>query len=263
MSIDHIQLPESISKEARLFPLPGVVVFPHSLNPLRVFESRYREMFEDAIDGDRLIAMATLLPGHEADYYSRPPIARTVCIGQVGQYRRNSDGTYDFLLVAVQRARVEHEITPVRSYRRAAVELLPEASPVNERDVGPLARRLVAKASLAIPEFEKLVQPLEAGEITLGAITDVVAHNTKLDFSVKLGLLAECDPVARAETLIEERRHSVTTEVGSAAQSATSRQRAKQASLYPLAKPRAKWLSLLTSTRRPSGLSHQVPSVPS
>ena len=202
MPSDHIHLPNDFSGEVRLFPLPNVVVFPHSLNPLRVFESRYREMFEDAIGDDRLIAMATLLPGHEADYYGRPPIAPTVCIGHIVKHQRNDDGTYDFVLVGLQRARIEHEITPVRSYRRAVVQLLQEPAVADDEGVKCLGRTLVAKAAALIPDFEQVLEPLEAGEISLATITDAVGHNVRLELPAKLRLLEENDPQVRAELLI-------------------------------------------------------------
>jgi Lon protease-like protein len=64
---------------ARLFPLPNVVLYPHVMQPLHIFEERYREMLEDALAGDKLIAMAMLEPGWEADYDSRPPISPDAC----------------------------------------------------------------------------------------------------------------------------------------------------------------------------------------
>ena len=42
------------SNRCRLFPLPDVVLFPHALLPLHIFEPRYRQMTEDALAGDRL-----------------------------------------------------------------------------------------------------------------------------------------------------------------------------------------------------------------
>ena len=71
-----------------------MVTFPFSIVPLHVFESRYREMFEDVIAGDQLLAMATLNPGYETDYYSRPAIAPVICIGRITEHRRNENGTY-------------------------------------------------------------------------------------------------------------------------------------------------------------------------
>ena len=50
------------SGRAPLFPLPNVALFPQVLLPLHIFEPRYRQMTADALDGDGLIAMATLKP---------------------------------------------------------------------------------------------------------------------------------------------------------------------------------------------------------
>src|SRR5436309_2528627 len=49
---------ETFTGTARLFPLPNLVLFPHVVQPLHVFEPRYRQMTADALAGDRLIAMA-------------------------------------------------------------------------------------------------------------------------------------------------------------------------------------------------------------
>ena len=55
----------------RLFPLPNLVMFPHVVLPLHIFEPRYRQMTEDALAGDRLITMVQITPPargeHSAD----------------------------------------------------------------------------------------------------------------------------------------------------------------------------------------------------
>ena len=40
-----------------LFPLPGTVLIPHTMLPLHVFEERYRDMVDDAMKGNRYIAV--------------------------------------------------------------------------------------------------------------------------------------------------------------------------------------------------------------
>ena len=45
---------------ARLFPIPGLVMFPHVMQPLHVFEHRYRAMLADALKDDQLIALPVL-----------------------------------------------------------------------------------------------------------------------------------------------------------------------------------------------------------
>jgi hypothetical protein len=51
------------SNRCRLFPLPDVVLFPHALLPLHIFEPRYRQMTEDALASDRLVTMVQTRPG--------------------------------------------------------------------------------------------------------------------------------------------------------------------------------------------------------
>ena len=48
---------------ARLFPLPNLVFFPQVMQPLHIFEPRYRQMTADALAGDRLIALVLLTAG--------------------------------------------------------------------------------------------------------------------------------------------------------------------------------------------------------
>src|SRR5256885_4062278 len=87
--------PETFSGKVRLFPLPNLVLFPHVLQPLHVFEPRYRQLLTDALDDDRMIALALLRPGWEDDYDKRPPIHPVVCIGKVHNEERFADGRYN------------------------------------------------------------------------------------------------------------------------------------------------------------------------
>ena len=59
MSAESLGLPPDFGGEVRLFPLPNLVMFPSNVLPLHIFESRYREMLEDAVQSDQLITMAT------------------------------------------------------------------------------------------------------------------------------------------------------------------------------------------------------------
>src|ERR1700722_18263914 len=85
--------PEHFSGVARLFPLPNLVLFPHVLQPLHVFEPRYRALVEEAMAADRLIAMALLEPGWEPDYDGRPPVSGIACLGRITTAQRRSSCT--------------------------------------------------------------------------------------------------------------------------------------------------------------------------
>ena len=70
---------EHFSGLAPLFPLPGVVLFPHGLLPLHIFEPRYRQMTADALEGEQLIAMSLLKPDWQSTpSHQLPPIHATM-----------------------------------------------------------------------------------------------------------------------------------------------------------------------------------------
>ena len=109
---------------ARLFPLPDLVLFPYVVQPLHIFEPRYRQLMEDALKDDRLIGMALLRPGWEKNYHKRPPIHPMICLGRIHKEERLPDGRWNLLLHGLARARVENEMKADRLYRMARVRLV-------------------------------------------------------------------------------------------------------------------------------------------
>jgi uncharacterized protein len=201
MEADTFALPTDFRGEVRLFPLSELVLFPGIVLPLHIFESRYKEMLEDALDGDELVTMATLTAGFEHDYYSRPPISPIVCIGRVLAHEKTDHGTYNLTLAGLERARIQHEIEPVRSYRRAKVSTLGGiCSPADEagkQQAIKLAEETLKILPAARPVVEEL---LHHG--ALYALTDFVSFHLPLPIERKLRLLAEPDPGVRAELLL-------------------------------------------------------------
>ena len=106
-----------------LFPLPNVVLFPGVFLPLHIFEARYRAMTEDALAGDRMIGMALLKPGFEAEYEGRPPIYPVGCVGLITHAERVPDGRFHIVLQGVERFRVVGEDAS-RVYRLGLIERL-------------------------------------------------------------------------------------------------------------------------------------------
>src|SRR4051794_14779459 len=112
-----------------IFPLPRVQLFPHALLPLHVFEPRYRDMVRDAMAGPRLIAVAALEPGFEADYHGRPAVRAIVGAGEVIGHEALEDGRSNILLRGVARARIEQELPARESYRLVDATELPDERP--------------------------------------------------------------------------------------------------------------------------------------
>lgn len=115
-----------------LFPLPNAVLFPRVVLPLRVFELRYRTMVRDALSGDRMIVMALLRPGWEADYYGNPEFYSLGCLGRFEQVEWLDDDCYNLRLRGMSRVRVGR-IAQEYPYRAARVQVIPEA-PMSEDD---------------------------------------------------------------------------------------------------------------------------------
>ena len=208
MFAESLQLSSDFSGEVRLFPLSDLVLFPGVVLPLHIFESRYQEMLQDAVDDDQLIAMATLLPGHEHDYYSRPPVAPIVCIGQVTAHERTESGTYNLVLVGVQPAEILHEIEPVRAFRRASVEVLRTASDASSDKM--VDEDLAALVQQRIPAAEKLVRMYREGRLDTTKMVDVLAFHLPLPTDLKLQLLAESRTEVRVEMLVAALPHMAT-----------------------------------------------------
>jgi len=83
---------------APVFPLPTVNLFPETTASYHIFEPRYVEMIESVLDGDGLIAMATLKPGYEEDYYGNPDVFPVGCLGKISSYEKLENGKYNVIL---------------------------------------------------------------------------------------------------------------------------------------------------------------------
>ncbi len=194
--------------KARLFPLPNLVLYPHVMQPLHIFEDRYREMLEDALAGDHLIAMAVLEPGWETDYESRPPVSQYACLGKVVTHCRLEDGRYNLLLMGVQRVRIVKELAPLRSFRQARVELLEDSYDfASSCDRKRVQEELMAAFRCNLPSSCELPEQLEnvlSNQLPLGFLTDLAAYALSLSPEAKLQLLGECCVRRRAEMLLRE-----------------------------------------------------------
>ena len=108
-----------------IFPLPNVVLFPNVFLPLHIFETRYRQMVDAALSGDRIIGMVLLRPGWEGDYEGRPPVYQIGCAGVVTHAERLADGRFNIVLRGMEKFRIADEDTG-QIYRVANVVPVPE-----------------------------------------------------------------------------------------------------------------------------------------
>ena len=148
--------PGAVLEQLPLFPLPNVVLFPDTLLPLHVFEPRYLEMLEQALDGNQLIGVVQLAPGWESDYYGSPAIHDILGVGEVVRRMKVEGGRSDILLRGRARGRILSEHQTELAYRTASVELLPRGGDLEALEPHQLAtiRQLLASSMNRIGDFQ-------------------------------------------------------------------------------------------------------------
>jgi Lon protease-like protein len=198
--------PKGFSGWAPLFPLPSVVLMPGALLPLHVFEQRYRVMLRDALAGEKLIAMALLKPGFEAEYHEAPAIDEWVGLGRIVAHESLSDGRSNLLLAGLRRARVvEEDLTlPYRRGRLVVVE--DDESDLDELALDALRTRVVGLLDRLPPPHVR--DPVRLGvarkmtSVSLGVLLDLAADALQLDVREKQSLLEEPRVRERASRLV-------------------------------------------------------------
>ena len=140
---------------ARLFPLPNLVLFPHVVQPLHVFEPRYRQLTADALAGDRLdrpgpaparlgggVRRAAVdLPGR----LPRPGRRRTAAAGRAVQPARPRPGPDAGARRSARREAIPHG--PRRAVDDGPLPSLPEAKALRKELAGQGAAAVRGRAA--------------------------------------------------------------------------------------------------------------------
>ena len=89
----------SKTQEIPIFPLSNVVLFPQIHCPLHIFEPRYRQMTQAALDGDRRIGMVAVRPDAVSEIRGDPPVFHVGCVGTIVEHQQLDDGRFNLLPV--------------------------------------------------------------------------------------------------------------------------------------------------------------------
>ncbi|MCH7520110.1 MAG: LON peptidase substrate-binding domain-containing protein [Candidatus Marinimicrobia bacterium] len=131
------ELLKSFSGTTPLFPLPGFVFFPKTVQPFHIFEPRYIDLVNDCMAGEHLVTIPLLKAGGNGEDEGARPFHGIATMGYINQVQELHDEhsrgeqVYNILvtgLVKVEIAEVESE----KAYRRGAVTPLPEFGQVTD-----------------------------------------------------------------------------------------------------------------------------------
>ncbi len=125
------QLLETFSGTTPLMPLADFVFFPHTVQPLHIFEARYLEMLQDCLATERLVTLP-LLKETEADKTDQPPPFHEIAtMGYINRAERLADDSYQVLVTGLVKVQAV-EVDSTKVYRRGAITPVPEFSHVTD-----------------------------------------------------------------------------------------------------------------------------------
>src|SRR5262245_4612893 len=90
--------------EIALFPLPNLVLFPHIVVPLHIFEQRYKLMINDCFDRSEVFGLVLLRSG--ADEENEETIHRVGVTARIVQVERLDEGRMNILCEGEKRFRI-------------------------------------------------------------------------------------------------------------------------------------------------------------
>lgn len=210
MTDASMRIQVDFAKPFPLFPIDGVVLLPHAVLRMLVFEPRYRQMVEDMIPGARQIALALFEDERwRDDYYGSPPVRPNVCIGQIAHCEEVGSENYQIMIQGVCRARIREEVLPDgdRLYREVYLEPIETGEPSDEelfmlRD--EVLTRLSEEPLAELKSVQQVEKEIRSRDIPTSALLEVVTLSVLNDKALQYRLLSEGDVFRRGEIVEHE-----------------------------------------------------------
>lgn len=191
---------EHAQSALKVFPLPSVVLFPGTVQPLHIFEPRYRELLKDALATDGVMALTQLEPTFEEGDASRPRLVPTCCAGIILWHEELEDGRFNIVLQGITRARIDTERPPTRLYREVHATVMPD--PPYQGPKEEQLRQGLFELAARLPDHvaQSLLQAVSRARG--GALADVVAGAVVAEVERRQALLEELDVDRRLDEVL-------------------------------------------------------------
>jgi Lon protease-like protein len=157
-----------------LFPLPRLVLFPHTFVPLHIFEPRYRQMTSEILASHHHLAMVLAKQEPETDLLPGTAPTFEVCtLARVVRAEPLADGRWNLLVQGRRAARVLAEVEG-KPYRQARLEEVPfdGETPLESHLRGALLRSLHGFSSRfeLMPQIKQLLDLQLSDEVLLNTL---------------------------------------------------------------------------------------------
>lgn len=208
--IERYRQLSDLPPRVRLFPLRGCILLPRANLPLNVFEPRYIAMVDQALAGDRAIAIIQpkLKVGHSSDDESPAsrdaPLQSIGCVGRITGFQEIGNGRMTLSLTGISRFKLTSETDSDEPFRSAQVaygefakDLQPgygEHEAAREKILQVLKAYLTAKSLSA--DWDNI------GRASTEQLVNALSVLSPFGPQEKQALLESPDLKSRAETLI-------------------------------------------------------------
>ncbi|MDP6601599.1 MAG: LON peptidase substrate-binding domain-containing protein [Phycisphaerales bacterium] len=192
-----------------ILPLPDTPLLPHSMQPLSLYESRYRDMIDQSLDRNGQVAIATVEGNPAAlDALEYPPLRPVVCLGQIVQHESVGPALH-VLVYGLCRAEIA-ETEEVNDGQRLA-KLRPIGEDEDEQSDEFLRNEL--REFLDRPNLQRLERAevvthwIDQPEISTPALFELVGCSLVDDAEFRYDLLSEPSYHQRTRRIFAELHH--------------------------------------------------------
>lgn len=183
--------------EIPVMVLDGITLFPNTLLPLHIFEPRYREMLQFALESDRIFAVAMPRKKIEGDVFN------VAGAGLIRACVKNADGTSNLILQGIQRVRFTGW-KKGKSFRMACAEPLFATNKIafETEALVTEAQRLCRRFKTAGVEFPEQFSHCLEKAADADVFSDVMSSLLIKNSATRQSLLEELDVTQRLKDLI-------------------------------------------------------------
>ena len=155
--------------ELPVFPLSNAIFFPKTLLPLNIFEPRYKQMTEHAVNGNKLIGMVQ--SNQKTDEKGKAEVYNVGCVGYIEFHSKTPDGRYLINLKGISRFKIKEEINTNNLYRKFSVDYNDFSSDFDEQKTGEINTiELIKKTKKLFEQYQlstdwKIVEKVETEQL--------------------------------------------------------------------------------------------------
>lgn len=188
-----------------MFPLPNAVFFPNTSLPLHIFEPRYRDMIQDAIEQGMPIIIVRMKEPRTYNDQGQPEFHEVGGLGFLSQHQELPDGRFNVLIEGVARVRILKEQETERTYRMAHGELIHEIEPdaAKVQEMMAMLRGCVMGLQSHYVRLAEAIARIMNQLDAPGSIADTIASIIITDPSQRQDILDERHVEVRLEAVVD------------------------------------------------------------